>query len=228
MPRIFETDQAPSPPKRASKTKKQTPVPTVVPLFHQLALGDASGSMDTFGKYESAKAGVVALRDKAIELGYASFTFIEFAGSTNCFTQMTPVITGKPIKFRGAEGGTPLHRTMTDCLGFINKQAKENPNDFYLFNVYTDGGDTENGRFLEDCKKAIQSAPKNVTITFICTVGDAQFIKIMGVDDSNISTYDNTGDGLTRSIEKTTRSMATYQVRASTGKDVKIGFYDKS
>lgn len=203
----------------------QTPTPVVI---HQAALGDASGSMKG-PKYEAAKAGIQALRDKAVSLGYSSFTFIEFAGKANCFTELTQIKPKKEnkIKFQGANGGTPLHETLILCIDFLKAEAEKRPGEFFLFNVYTDGDDTSYGRFREKCREAVLSLPKNITLTFICRAQDASNLVGIGADTSNISTYDDTGEGLTESIIQTTKSMESYKTRAAAGEDVSFGFYKK-
>lgn len=182
-----------------------------------ICIVDRSGSMAG----EKDKAATKFVKDSFIlaqNQGFKTFMIVEFrsdCGNTTTvdFTKETKLV----WNVLPSADGTPLYRVLTREL---NKKFTGK----VLVNVISDGEDTSGG--LREAQNAIMKFIKEgQTITFICTEHDAKHFTKIGIPESNIQTYDNTGEGLSNSFEKYQESVENYSKSVSKGLDVTLGFY---
>lgn len=197
---------------------------------HNVIVLDASMSMGG-SKYDNAKIAVLREFELSKTLGY-TFSFIEFVHNNNVITHFlkeTPSLNvERDIKFNGATGyNTPLYQTIINTLSSLLQDATSN--DRFLVKFITDGQENVNGLLKHTALFAIKDAEqRGCTITFTCVEQDKPCILEIGVDESNIITYDNTGEDLERSFQETQSATIRYSKNLIEGKDVTLGFYNKT
>lgn len=181
----------------------ETPVSSVRPVIHNVMISDASGSMGG-AKYrascESIQEELKILRTDP-NADYL-ITLVEFANSGAVTTEHAfkiPIHDMPPIRFRGANGGTPLYITIGNVLSKLEAQVK--PDERVLVKIFTDGDDTEHGRGEWNSKNIATYINKLIginkwTLTFNCTASDKYAIMRIGIPESNILTHDNTAEGI--------------------------------
>ncbi len=195
---------------------------------HNIVILDGSGSMGGT-KYTNAKKGVWKEIDLCKDLNY-SFTLIEFVQEGKIiehFYKVSPD-TIKKIDFDGASGrDTPLYQTIVETIDKLLSSAS--PSDRFLIKIITDGQNNSGTKSETDALESIKKAEKNgCTVTFTCVEYDKKYILKIGVDESNIITYDNTGEDLERTMDETRSATILYSKNLSEGKDVTLGFYSKT
>ena len=195
---------------------------------HNIVILDGSGSMSGT-KYTNAKKGVWKEIDLCKDLNY-SFTLIEFVRAGKIiehFYKVSPN-TIKNIDFGGANGSdTPLYQTIVETIDKLLKSASTS--DRFLIKIITDGQNNVGTKSEIHALESIKKAEKNgCTVTFTCVEYDKKYILEIGVDESNIITYDNTGKDLERTMNETRSATILYSKNLSEGKDVTLGFYSKT
>lgn len=193
---------------------------------HNIILLDASGSMSWDQKYENAKAGVFKELELCKQLGY-TFTLIEFVERNKIvkhYFKVNPNEFSKLI-FAGSTGyNTPLYQTIVETIEEL--LSTKSSTDRFLIKVLTDGQNNVNSHTASDAYNAIKKMEKaGGTVTFTCTTQDKYHVQLIGVDDSNIITYNNTGEDLERTMRGTYQKTLEYDANLRAGKNVTLGFY---
>lgn len=193
----------------------------------QVIILDASGSMSG-SKYDNARKGILEEIKLCEQLGY-TITVIEMVQRNEIITHCFKANPSKlKIKFVGADGSdTPLYDTIVST--FDNLLFNKEENHKYLIKVWTDGQNNSGYSGQRDAEKAIKNMEnEGNTVTFICTDRDEHYIQRMGVHESNIITYNNTGEDLERKLQTTRTETINYSKRVAAGEDVTRGFYSKT
>lgn len=184
---------------------------------HMICMVDRSGSMNG-PKTIAANTFVENSFQTAIEEGFKTFTVVEF--NSLKISDITWNTSGQfDWKPRRANDGTPLYKVLASYLPkFLELKGQ------VLVNVISDGQDTDGGisRAQEMVRKFINSGQ---TLTFICTETDKRRFTEFGIPDSNIQTYNNTGEGLAQTFEVYRGAVQNYSVSVAKGEDVTRGFY---
>lgn len=219
-----------------TSTKKETsngPKSTV----HNIIISDASGSMSSGRKYDASVKSiknelVILAQDPSVDF---TQTLVEF-DSPRVVTHFWKTPSGEALDFPaiGANGGTPLYNTVGDILTKFEKTVKEG--DRVLVKIFTDGGDTENGRGNWNAQSIGVYLNKlinvnNWTITVNCTVADKQTVLRMGIPESNILTHNNTAEDIERVSNERLGATVMYSKSVSRGVSadvLKSNFYSKS
>lgn len=195
---------------------------------HNVILLDASASMDVREKYHYAKLGVLKEVELCKELGY-TLTLIEFvqSGSIARHYFKTNPDEIQDIRFAGPIGrNTPLYSTIINTLSDL--LVSKGPNDKFLVKVMTDGQNNVNDANALETKMMIDKMISlGHTVTFICTNTDVLYITGIGVDESNITTHDNTGESVNTAFKDQYEASIRYDKRMRSGEDVTRGFYKK-
>lgn len=200
--------------------------PTFVGVDEVILL-DGSASMGGL-KYQNARNAILEEIKLCSQLGY-TITVVEMIEHnktiTHCFKSDPSTVN---IKFYGAIGGnTPLYDTVVSV--FTNLVDTRDSSRKYLIKVWTDGQNNTGFKTSYDAEKAIKSIENyGNTVTFICTDFDKESVRRMGVDESNIITYNNTGGDLQKKLEITQLKTIDYSKRIAAGEDVTKGFYTKT
>ena len=214
-------------PKKATKKKVKE---ITKPKIHIAYLLDNSASMKG-SKFNNALKGI---KDELKDL--EKDTSVEYKTTFSCFKQnglwgADPLICwiNKPLEQilpkLSANTGTPLYDTIIEVGNhLISKKEKDVK---ILFKIFTDGKDVHSkdsanhaAKVIEDCEK------EGITVTFVGTKEDVKdIIKNLSIDESNTLVHDNTGEGVKKAFETTSRATKMYSKKVIKGEDVLTGFY---
>ena len=187
---------------------------------HMICVVDRSSSMQG-SKTTAADIFVLKSFQTAKEEGFKTFTVVEFSTrATKSKTWHTNEVFNWYAEHTG--GCTPLYFTLAEYLPkYLKLKGK------VLVNVISDGENTEGG--VEKGRKSIQDfIASEQTLTFICTESDAKNFIDFGIPETNIQTYNNTGEGLAQTYEVFRGAVQNYSKLVSLGQDVTRGFYSKT
>ena len=202
-------------------------IPNVQSIFPQqvevekmmVCLVDRSGSMEG-SKEKSATQFVRDAFKLAKSEGFTAFKVVEFSTLLNhCSNKFYDLSKSFDWNSKSSNGKTPLYISISQLITSLKDYTGK-----VLINVISDGEDTEGG--LKYVKMRIEEfIESGQTITFICVEKDKiNFIKI-GVPESNIQTYDNTGKGIENSFRVYKDAVSNYSKSVAKGEDVTRGFY---
>lgn len=204
---------------------------------HAVYILDASGSMAGL-KYKAATRGIdedIKILRGIRDIAY-TLTVIEFdSGFRNelrinehCF--MTPIENVGNIRYRGADGGTPLNQTIGETIDKVERLKGDSK---VIFNIFTDGeenssqGVYHNTSVLQQRIKLAEA--NNFTITFQGTQRDInKVVKEYGIHLSNTLAHDNTPESIAQGAQLRGASMMFYSKAVADGLDVKENFYTKT
>lgn len=211
--------------------KQNGPKMLVTKKKHKFGFLDSSGSMSG-SKHESAKAGILNDISNCKELGFDSYTLIEFVQYGRVYTETwTDLKKAKP-DFHSANGGdTPLYHTLG--LALMEAFKKYDENDAVLFNVFSDGGNNGGQGEYNNPTKVSQLIKQaellGWTVTFVGTDSDVQnMIRNLSLDTTNTLVHDNTGRGIEEAFKTNNRATANYSKSVDRGENTTLGFYSKT
>lgn len=185
------------------------------PKVHHIYLIDQSSSMAKDNKIGTISERLPVEMQAALVSTDATFSIIAFNSVAKVLTTRSSV----PVNHQYlAEGMTNLHGAIVKALSLVEK------GEHTLIKIFTDGDNNIYEYSLQHVKNLIDKLPKEVTVTFICTVQD-QYLALRYVDESNVMTYDNTGKGLEVVLDKYIVGTATYSNNITRGMDVSKGFF---
>lgn len=200
--------------------------------LHNVIILDRSGSM-AGAKYEAATSGIrremEEIKKQAGDL-YITQSIYEFNGidepniTQHCF--MLPLANYRDVIFKGAEGGTPLYRTVEyvikSLLGYKNKEEQ------VLLKIFTDGQDTTsyNPASLKSLINNVEEL-HNFTVTFEGTKFDGNKVhEDIGITLDNMVFHDNSVDSIQKSGLTRSKATISYMSDLSSGANMKDrGFY---
>lgn len=211
--------------------KQNGPKMLVTKKKHKFGFLDSSVSMRG-EKHNSAKAGILNDIENCKELGFDSYTLIEFVEFGIVTSETWTDLTKAKPKFYGRLGGdTPLYNTIGCAL---EKALNEyTSNDAVLFSIFTDGENTNSQGEYGYPYKVIplikQCEERGWTVTFVGTTYDTQRIaSILQLDSSNTLSHNNTGEGIKAAFEVNNHATANYSKSVDRGEDTKYNFYSKT
>jgi len=205
------------------KENKELPIPTI----HNVIILDGSGSMSG-SKFNNSTKGIkkeldYMMSDKTINW---TSTIQKFSDSkaNNYNPYFLTSVFNSDIDLGYAAGGTPLHHTI---ISIIKQLIPKVGKDKVLIKIYTDGEDTDNRKYLSECRQIIRNLDKSqFTVTFVGTKIDVvNIIKDLELDESNTLVIENSGAGFDKAFTKSMASTVTYATKVSKGEDVSTGFY---
>ena len=184
-----------------------------------ICLVDRSGSMEGSKDMAATEfvrdAFLLAQSENFKTFGIVEFTTFSSGQSDNIYDLSKPLLWNP----KDSNGRTPLYREISKLIDKLKDYKGK-----VLINVISDGENTEGGeRYVkQDINKFIELGQ---TITFICTESDKRRFTAIGIPDSNIQTYNNTGEGLAQTFEVYRGAVQNYSVSVAKGEDVTKGFY---
>jgi hypothetical protein len=201
---------------------------------HNVHILDASGSMDSGGKFKNALLGinqeVEALKaDKAVNY---TQTIVDFSYSQDIKIHYWKENLDNVKQLRGTtRGSTALNETIGFVLSKLLGETKKT--DKVLVKIFTDGGENDSkGKYASNnavAKLIEECEGKGFTITFVGTDYDTkQVINKLKIRESNTLVHDNTGAGVTRSFTKSIQATTMYSAKLQAGEDVLDGFYKET
>jgi uncharacterized protein YegL len=221
----------------ANAIQPEVAAATTKPTVHNVHILDASGSM-AGSKYHNAVEGVLteidAIRkDKTVNYTQTTVEFDDgwHAERITEHNFLTPIAEVKDFRPVGANGGTPLYLVVGIILTKLRNSVPKG--DKVLVKIFTDGGDTRNGRGqfnANKVKKLIDELKdEGFTVTFVGTQQDIDIvIQSTGILRSNTLSHNNTAEGVKKSFELTRSATMSYSKAVADGLDVSANFYSKS
>jgi hypothetical protein len=210
-----------------TKTKKSSSK-TKLTTIHVVDILDRSGSMSGLkikNAIEFLNKGVKELQSSKLEIDY-THTYCQFNSSIELKYVSKPV---KEVqKINSTPGGSTslydaIGSTLQELTKYLGKKDCK-----VLVNIYTDGGENSSTKFSASkvAELVEQYNSQNFTITFVGTPQDVDFVtNRLKVHKSNTLSYDGSGAGLEKALNKTLTSRSAYAMSALAGEDVKVGFY---
>jgi uncharacterized protein YegL len=210
------------------KAPKQKRKPKKLPVVHIVDIVDCSGSMSG-SKIQNAVIGINEGIDKLIE-EQGKDVFYKYTCCSFSSKAKFNVLNKDPEEIEERINFYPLDMTaLYDAIGITFKKLDSfvKLNEKVLINIYTDRNENYSKKYRRSyIKKEIERRKGQFTVTFIGTEIDCLSIsEKLGVDLSNMKSYDNTGKGLAEVLNVTFKSRADYSTKVSLGKDVSRGFY---
>lgn len=208
---------------KVEEETKELPIPTI----HNVIILDGSGSMGG-SKFKNSVAGIkkelqYMLDDKTINWTSTIYKFSDTKSNTSNPHFLNSVFT-KDVDLGRANGGTPLYKTIIEMVEQLLPKVGK---DKVLIKIYTDGQDTDGGRYFGECKSIIKGLDKSqFTVTFVGTKYDvANIIETLELDESNTLVIENSGKGFEEAFTRSMTATAIYATKVVRGEDVSTGFY---